>query len=75
MLSILKHPEWQQVEIFLKNELCEKPINLKNYTGMSSDAIAMDILSTKIANDKIIKALSKLKRLGTKSTNNNESWI
>ena len=60
--DLSKNPEWSEIKAFLLNELVEKPLTIKT-DGISHERIAIELISTNKASEKIVKAIKKLERI------------
>jgi len=71
--SFLQSIEWQEIKAFFKAELEDKPLSIKT-DGLSAERIALEVIASQKANDKVLRAIRKLERSGAKEELKKESW-
>jgi len=70
--AFVKSIEWQEIKAFFKAELEDKPMSIKT-DGLSAERIALEVLASNKATEKINKIIKKFERLGLKDVAK-ESW-
>jgi hypothetical protein len=63
--NLIKTQEWQEIKNFFKAEIEDKPLSIKT-DGLSAERIALEVLSSQLATKKIMSAIRKFERLGSK---------
>ena len=72
--SFIKTGEWQEVKAFFKDEIIDKPLDIKT-EGLSAERIALEVLASQLATKKIIKLINKIERLGNKTVIDNSRFV
>lgn len=66
-LSFLQTPEYQEFKQLLKDELQNKPLNLKT-DGKTNEMIAREVTAYEIASKAVDRALKRFERQATNDT-------
>lgn len=62
--SFLDSEDWKEIKLYLVSELADKPLDIKT-EGKTAEQIAIEVRSSQIASEKIVKVIRKLERKAT----------
>ena len=71
--SFIKTQEWIDLKGFFKDEIIDRPLDIK--TDFSTERIALEVRASQLATAKVLKAIRKFERLAGKELVEQKPYI